>query len=173
MLKNKKLYRTKGRNHYLPKYDDDKVHYRWLRNKKPIVDCDGNEILQSKMTRKNKDGYDYTPLYQYLIKSVGRDFDLICKEVYPRIEDRSKIWDIIEKEKIYFKDGVAYYLLNNECVDVTVHNSFNHWYGTQDWSALYIDDNNILQFVDKNYRNFVNGKTCDWETVTLNGKKVK
>ena len=97
---------------------------------------------------------DYTPLYKYLLKHVGEDFDKICSDVYPRIDDRERVWDIIDRKESHDLNGRVGLCRGGE-------NSY--------YSTLIVDDNNILQI--KNPELTINSlwPDCGCCTHTFNG----
>jgi hypothetical protein len=100
---------------------------------------------------RNRGIKDYTPLYKYLIKHVGEDFDKICSDIYPRIDDRDAIWHIIA---------------DNENKKKPIARVGNNSY----YNELYVDENNILQIVDPELKNSDLYPSCDCCTHSFNGK---
>ena len=90
--------------------------------------------------RGNTKLYDYTPLFMFLLKQEGRDWGEVWKECVARLDttepvgymvinirDNGLVRDEFESKK-YFRYGEGSY-----------------------YSTMYVDENNKLQFVDKNY----------------------
>lgn len=103
--------------------------------------------------------YDYTPLFMFLLKQEGRDWNEVWKECMHRLNTTDPVHymvlninknglvnqnftiDIPEVNQINFKDrkfktGTA--------------KAFRYGEGTC-FSTMYVDENNKLQFIDKNY----------------------
>ena len=130
------------------KTHDIKVGASYDRGKK--------EGIQRSMHGSDK-GKDYTPLYKYLQAQVGRDFDEVCSEIYPRIDDRDRIWDIVEEQK----PQPSYRLTGRDYTN----NGSNSYY-----SKLIIDENNKLQFKNPNLKIEDFYPSCDCCTHSFNGK---
>jgi hypothetical protein len=95
---------------------------------------------------------DYTPLYKYLLKHVGEDFDKICSDVYPRIDDRERIWDIIDRNGSH-----------------DLHSRVCNVGGNSYYSTLIIDEDNILQIKTPELKNSDLWPDCGCCTHTFNG----
>lgn len=94
---------------------------------------------------------DYTPLYMFLLKHVGDDFDAVFSEVKPRIEEEEPLWHMVAKCDLDISDK-GY---------IRVFNSF--------YSQIYVDDEGKLQKVnpDLDIENFY--PYCPCCTHTFNG----
>src|SRR5574343_796211 len=157
-MKVKKLYRRKGRNTLLD--DNGKHNYRWTRNKKRVIlDEDGSYEIPGdrKMKRKYKDGYDYTPLYRFLHSRVGRDWDEVYSEAISKLPERNPkpIWHIVyHKNQCVYEDGKLMIRDSRGVISTpkAVTNTWDRYYSSSYWSNLYIDQENKLRFVDKDYK---------------------
>ena len=97
---------------------------------------------------------DYRPLYKFLLKHVGENFDDVCSQIYDRIDDRERIWDIVDKQlsgDVYGRSDVC-----------RVEESSYY-------SVLIIDENNNLQLKNPNLRIEHLFPSCDCCTHTFNG----
>jgi hypothetical protein len=112
-----------------------------------------------KMKQGVQRGLDYTPLYRFLLSKVGQDFDTVFSEAVSRLDKEDPIWHIVirPEENLTIRIEPARYICSGE-------STF--------YSALYVDDNNVLQLVDPNLKNedFAPGCTCC--THTFNGKPL-
>lgn len=128
------------------KTHDVKVGAKFDKNTK-----DGVKRSMSSDNRNNH-WKDYTPLYKYLLKHVGEDFDKICSDIYPRIDERNEIWFIVAERENDIRDK-GY---------VVVGNSY--------YSQLFVDENNILQKVKPELINENFYPYCDCCTHSFNGE---
>ncbi len=109
--------------------------------------------MSSTMKQGVKRGLDYTPLYRFLISKVGQNFDVIYAEAVKRLDgDESPIFHIIRQTGID-EIGTDYV----RCGDSSLY------------SRLYVDENNILQFINTNLKNEDLTPNCPCCTHTFNG----
>lgn len=122
--------------------------------------------------------YDYTPLFMFLLKQEGRDWDEVWAECKRRLNTTEPVeWMVIN----IYKNGlvnpnIEIYLPDTESLDWKGRNlakdayaSFGYGEGSR-FSTMYVDENNKLQFVDKNY---VTGPNYEVERLwgeTFNGR---
>lgn len=103
--------------------------------------------------------YDYTPLFMFLLKQEGRDCDEVWAECKRRLNTTEPIeWMVIN----IYKNGLVNPNVKIEFTDVpdldwkdrnlanNSKKSFGYGEGSS-YSTMYVDENNKLQFVDKNY----------------------
>lgn len=109
---------------------------------------------KSKLYRKNNNtcrgatkGWDYTPLFKFLLSKVGGNWNSIYSEILPRINDRSIITWMIDEEQDYVRVNESTY-----------------------FSSLYIDEEGLLQIVNKSINENSLEPSCDCCTHTFNGK---
>jgi len=104
----------------------------------------------TKMSQGKRRGLDYTPLYKYLIKSVGRDWNEIYSEVLTRVAERDAIFHIVAKSETeaepYVRVGESSY-----------------------YSGLYIDSNGVLQMTAPEVNEASLAPSCVCCTHTFNG----
>ena len=115
-------------------------------------DRNTKEGISSKMKNKQKRGLDYTPLYKFLLSKVGQDFDIVYGEAVKRIDKDDAIFHIVDKR-------------SPEDIDRDYIISGNSYF-----SKLYIDDDNLLQYVNPNLKNEDFYPPCACCTHTFNGK---
>lgn len=122
--------------------------------------------------------YDYTPLFMFLLKQEGRDWDAVWKECTARLNDTEPVsYMVINIKKnglvnpnviIEFSDKPSLDWKGRDTANVNVK-SFRYGEGSR-YSTMYVDHENKLQFVDKNY---VSGPTYEIERrwgETFNGR---
>lgn len=150
----KPLYRTACRPTY--GHFKENKHYRHIRNKKKTV-IEGEESVDTdtKMVRQRKDvrQLDFTPLYKYLQSKVGEDYDTVYSNVVERIPRNQR--------------GVIDYIVMADNTGDGVARLGESTY----FRTLYVDENNKLQFVNKDYKQTVS-KWCYMDTTTLDGKTI-
>ena len=123
--------------------------YRHKRNsKKNKTDDHAN----GSMHRKHRHGYDYTPLFRFLLSRIGQDWDKIHSEVLSRLDREEPIfWMVARSEadkRPFFCYGESSY-----------------------FSGLYIDDDNHLALVDPDLTVEKMEPSCPCCTHTFNGKR--
>lgn len=108
---------------------------------------------RSKLYRKNNStchggekGWDYTPLFRYLISKVGCKWDDIYSEILPRLNDLDPISWIVNANTDYVRVGESTY-----------------------YSSLFVDTNGILQITNKNINHTTLVPSCSCCTHTFNG----
>lgn len=103
--------------------------------------------------------YDYTPLFMFLLKQEGRDWNEVWKECQERLNTTEPVhWMVINiyknglvnpNIKIEFSDEPSLDWKGRDLANCKVK-SFGCGEGSN-YSTMYVDENNTLQFVDKNY----------------------
>lgn len=111
--------------------------------------------LNKNMKQGVQRGLDYTPLYMFLLSKVGQDWDKVHREAVSRLDREEPIYYLVVRDKDY----------KSVMGRPTVRCGESSLY-----SALYVDENNILQKVDPEYTNEKMFPTCDCCTHTFNGK---
>lgn len=113
-------------------------------------------------TQKDPRGYglyDYTPLFKFLLKQEGHDWDEVWKECTARLNNIEPVsYMVINIKKnglvnpnvnIEFSDKPDLDWKGRDLTNVAIK-SFRYGEGSY-YSTMYVDENNKLQFVDKNY----------------------
>ena len=121
-----------------------------INKKKYIVEED---IIDKKPKVKTIKGvnFDYTPLFKFLLSKVNEDWDEIYSEVKSRLNSEKPIWWLVYKDK------------NNQEITRIGESTYYH--------SLYIDEDNKLQYINKNAT--LKPTCCKCYTRTLNGKVIK
>ncbi|OAT78726.1 MULTISPECIES: hypothetical protein [Mangrovibacter] len=127
------------------------AEYRWERNRKKV-----GEELQAKretMHGRQKRGRDYTPLFHFLIKQIGKSWDDIFSEVCGRLDTTKPVFWLVALHEHQRRELV--------CIG---ESSF--------YPGLFVDGNGILQQVNPS----ITGKdvqvTCRCCTHTYIGEPV-
>lgn len=102
-------------------------------------------------------GLDYTPLFKFLLSRVGKNWDEIYAEAVYRLDKKDPIFWMIEEE-------------NNHGNSVPC-GVFR--YGNSFFNTLYIDENNLLQKVNKELTVNDLYPSCSCCTHTFNGVVLK
>jgi hypothetical protein len=118
-------------------------------------------IFKSKLYRKNNNtchgaqlGWDYTPLFKYLLSKVGLPWKEVYKDVKARVNSTVPIYWMVNRYKNV--DSLLGYIRVGESTY---------------YSSLYVDDKGILQFVDKSINENTLEPSCNCCTHTFNGKR--
>lgn len=126
--------------------------FRHTRNTKEFKKFKGSH----KPIKKTQGGFDYTPLFRFLLSKIGKDWTEVHSEAVSRLDsDKPIFWmvilDVTESDKKFPYINIG---------------------ESSKWSKLYVDENNTLQKVDENYTANDVWPACDCCTYTFNGKKV-
>lgn len=145
-----------------------KKRYRYERGKKQDVLPEHSPIKKHNSYRT---GYDYTPLIKFLHANVGQPWNEVYRECVSRLDSPKPL---------------TWMVVNVNERGLVVNNHFGtdlpKWCseGGEEsyWSALWVDDEGILQFVDKDFT-IMDVYKEDWEaryprkaTQSWNGKPV-
>ncbi len=151
----RKLTRGSYRNHHLK----ETIHYRYVRHNKH------GKKTTMKHAPNTGGNLDYTPLYRFLLSKVGKDWNAVYSEAVQRLPIEKPIWRIVEKD-VEIIEGAAKYKERQDgfvrAIIGTGESAFFH--------TLYIDENNLLQFIDKTATIKPTCTCCTW---TLNGKPIQ
>lgn len=148
--KSRKLYRsvnTTTRHHS----NNPGAEYRWKRNSKKTED----ELLAKRETMHSgqRRGRDYTPLFYFLIKNIGRPWDKVFSEVCRRLDSTEPVFWLVALHEHQKRDLVR--------ID---ESSF--------YPGLFVDENGILQQVNPSVTENDVEVTCRCCTHTYMGKPV-
>ena len=121
--------------------------FRHDRNTKAMKEEQGSRTsMHGKMQR----GYDYTPLFRFLLSKVGKPWDSVYSEAVSRLDKTEPIfWMVAQRandRKAFFRAG---------------ENSY--------YSGLYVDDHGLLQKVNPEYTQEMITACCFCCTHTFNG----
>ena len=147
MKEKKPLYRkvnTRARNHHHYVGPDAKD----TRNTKAG--------LTKKMRSDVQRGYDYTPLFKFLLSKVGQKWDNVFSEAISRLDKQDPIfWMVKVNENLSdLRYGMYYF----QCGE------------SSKYSILYVDEDGLLQKLDPNLKNEDFTPSCPCCTHTFNGK---
>lgn len=153
-----------------------------------------NGMQKSMRTRSNNNGnglYDYTPLYKFLLKQEGKDWNDVWQECQSRLNTVEPIFKMVVNvnKNGLVNDNVPVLGIEPPSLDwkgrdvaETLKKCFRYGEGTY-FSKMYVNENNTLQFVDKNYKTGPNyeierkwGETYNgelYETYKRTEKKVR
>ncbi len=147
--KKEPLYRKENKVSLSNKYNVVKGgDFRHQRNTKEFLNYDGSHSPMN----SGQFGYDYTPLFKFLLSKVGENWDSVFSEAISRLDKKEPIFWLVAKNADEKKDIIR-------CGD----NSY--------YSGLYIDENNLLQIANVNAE-VPDAYKSSSETVTFNGKVV-
>lgn len=143
----KPLYRKENKVSLSNKYNVFKgSEYRYDRNTKAFLNDDRNHKPMS----SGKHGYDYTPLFKFLLSKVGSDWDQTYSEAKARLNDTEPIFWMValhetERREIVRLGESTYY------------------------SGLFVDGNGKLATVNPNTQMSNLPNPHPGETLTFNG----
>lgn len=148
-------------------YNERSRHSRNTKNGMP-------KTMKTQQDRRGHGLYDYTPLYKFLLKQEGCDWDEVWQECKARLNTTEPV--------LYMVVNIGKNGLVNPNAKTNSRKSFKYGEGTH-FSAMYVDEDNKLQFVDKNYKCGPNyeverrwGETFNgelYETYKRPAKKIK
>lgn len=118
-------------------------------------------MFKSKLYRKNNNtchgaqlGWDYTPLFKYLLSKVGQPWNDVYKDIKPRLNSIIPIYWMVNRYKN--KEDLLGYIRVGQSTY---------------YSSLYVDDKGLLQYVDKSINEHTLEPSCKCCTYTFNGKR--
>ena len=152
MYEKKPLYRKANKKvhayfHTIPPGD-----YSKERNSKAMKNFEG---AHQSMHGKQERGYDYTPLYKFLLKNVGQQWDDVFSEAVSRLDKKDPIFDMVT---LHPREG--------ELPVVRLGESAYY-------SRLTVDDEGILVKLDPNFTAADMGGPSYNRTDTFNGEPVE
>lgn len=129
------------------------VHHNFGGDFKDSRNTKKETLQQSKGTMfgKKERGLDYTPLFKFLLSKVGNNWDEIFSEAKSRIDKQEPIFWMVALNESEKKDFVR---LGESTY----------------FSGLFVDEDNILQFVNPNLKAIDMKPSCNCCTHTFNGK---
>jgi len=144
----KPLYRKENKTSLQTKYYvETGSEYRYTRNSKKNLNSDKtHEPMTS-----GQHGYDYTPLYKFLLSKVGQEWDKVFSEAKSRL---GKVEPIFYLVALHEED-------KRDVVNIHVNNSY---------SGLYVTDEGILEKVNPDAQPHIAICTC--HTYSFNGKPI-
>ena len=146
---NKPLYRSVNTRTYGVRHGSG-AKYKWERNTKAAAD---NKASHQSMHSGQRHGFDYTPLFKFLLSRVGKNWDDVHSEAVSRLDREEPIsWMVASAQSegnAVFRAGESSY-----------------------FSGLYVDDNNKLSVVDPKVTPDTMQPSCACCTHTLNGVRL-
>jgi hypothetical protein len=101
-----------------------------------------------------KYGYDYTPLFRFLLSKVGQDWDEVFSEAKSRLDKTEPVFWMVA-------------LHEHERREVVRLGESSYF------SGLYVDDEGLLQKVNPELETFDPGFIYPGETISFNGKAIQ
>ncbi len=143
------LYRKENKvslmNTYYVKKGGD---FRHQRNTKNFEKFEGDKMSM----KKRKLGYDYTPLFRFLLSKVGQSWDDVFSEAKSRLDSEEPIFWMVD--------------LSGETTDEVVRIG-----ESTTWSKLYVNEEGILLKVNPETK--APEPSCTCCTHSFNGKTTK
>ncbi|WP_071842739.1 hypothetical protein [Cedecea neteri] len=148
--KTRKLYRSVNTT-TRHRSNNPGAEYRWERNRKKV----GDELLAKRETMhgRQKRGRDYTPLFYFLIKQIGKPWNDIFSEVCGRLDTTEPVFWLVALHERQRRDLV--------CIG---ESSF--------YPGLFVDENGVLQQVNPSITRKDVKVTCRCCTHTYIGEPV-
>lgn len=110
-----------------------------------------NRVSAIGMRQGVQRGLDYTPLFRFLLKSVGKHWDEVYSEAVSRLDSKEPIFWMVS--------------LDQENANETVRIGESSYY-----SGLYVDDDGVLKVVNPGINETTLEPICRCCTHTFNGK---
>lgn len=110
--------------------------------------------LSKSMKKNKKRGLDFTPLYMFLLSKVGKEWNSVYSEALSRIpkENKDAIFHLVEEPS--YEHGFV------RCDESSLY------------SALFVDENGLLQKIDPTLTIEKLYPSCHCCTHTFNGKPL-
>ncbi|MBD8194830.1 hypothetical protein IFR35_25560 [Pseudomonas fluorescens] len=124
--------------------------YRYERNTKTEKDT---LATRGSMHNHQRHGFDYTPLFRFLLSKVGQPWDAVFSEANARLDRPNPVFWVVALHESEKQDYVR-----------TDENSY--------YSGLYVDDAGLLQKVEPQLTPENMKPYCDCCTHTFNGVVV-
>lgn len=153
MKKKKKLIRTKNRITHNGTSRDVNFRSRWTRHSK-------NGITQ-KMKKRINYHLDYTPLFKFLLSKEGEKWEGVWRECQKKVDTVEPVLWMVQNIRL---NGLP---KHDKCLE-EYDKSFGYEEGSY-FSTMYVDENGILQVVDKNYKESTPLEYCRRCGETFNG----
>ncbi len=123
---------------------------KWERNTKA---AGKSSASQGSMHSGQRHGFDYTPLFKFLLSRVGCNWDEVHSEALARLDRAEPIFWMVSEDP---KNGIPYFRAGESSY----------------FSGLYVGDDNILTLVDPTLTPDTMQPTCACCTHTLNGIRL-
>ena len=86
-----KLYRKENKRALHHRSNDPGSEYRYERHSKVMNNFEGTH----KSIKRTRGGYDYTPLYRFLLSKVGSNWDEVSSEAVSRVDIQEPIFYMV------------------------------------------------------------------------------
>jgi len=146
-LDKKPLYRKENTTAHNVWRNNPGGHYRHQRNTKAEIH---SEAARGSMHGIKHHGYDYTPLFRFLLSRVGGDWDEIFSEAVSRLDRQEPVFWMVALHEHERRDVVG---VGESSI----------------YSGLYVDENKRLQIVNPALKAEDMTPTCQCCTHTFNG----
>jgi hypothetical protein len=124
--------------------------FRYQRHTKGFLNDDRMHLPMN----SGKHGYDYTPLFRFLLSKVGSAWDDVYSEAKSRLDTPDPIFWMVA--------------LREEDKREVVRTGESSYY-----SGLYVDHEGLLQKVNPDLEHYTPGFVHPGETISFNGKAVE
>lgn len=146
----KPLYRKENKVSLSNKYNVSKgSEYRYDRHTKSFINDDRNH----KPMNSGRYGYDYTPLFKFLLSKIGSEWDQIYSEAKARLNDSYPIFWMVALHESEHRDIVR-----------LGESSY--------YSGLFVDENGKLAIVNPTVTTSDLPEPYPGETMTFNGMVI-
>ena len=123
---------------------------KWERNTKASAE---NKSMNRSMHSGQRHGFDYTPLFKFLLSQVGRNWDEVHREAVSRLDREEPItWMVAQN----LSDGSPFFRVGESSY----------------FSGLYVNQDNKLAIVDPDISPETMSPFCACCTHTLNGVRL-
>jgi hypothetical protein len=147
--KKEPLYRKENKASLSIKYYVSKGgEFRHERNTKEFLNHDSSHAPM----HSGNFGYDYTPLFKFLLSKVGEKWDEIFSEANARLDRQEPIFWLVSVNEAHKKDFVR-------CGESTYY------------SGLFVDEKGLLQIVNPD-ANIDHLNPAWFETLSFNGEAL-
>jgi hypothetical protein len=125
------------------------------------VKAEGGRLPMDKSKGKSRQGFDYTPLFKFLLSRVGQPWTNVYQEARSRIDKEDPIWWIVRRPELD-----DHYSISTTRLRRVGESSY--------YTGLHVDDDGLLQVEDKTVgpKDVQDSIYCLCCTYTLNGNPV-
>jgi hypothetical protein len=146
MKRNEPLYRKENTRTHGAKHDGGE--FKWSRNSRSSL----NDIsLRGSMHGKKRLGYDYTPLFKFLLSRVGAPWDKVYSDAVARLDRDEPIFWLVARSP---DEGQDYVRIGESTY----------------YSGLFVDESGVLSIVNPNLKLDDMKPFCGCCTHTFNGQ---
>ncbi|MBK5351428.1 hypothetical protein JFU37_02650 [Pseudomonas sp. TH41] len=146
-MEKKPLYRKVNTRTWGVWRNDFTGHYRHQRNTKAEIH---NDVQRSSMHGTRRHGFDYTPLFRFLLSRVGRQWDEVFSEAVARLDRHEPVFWMVALHESERQEQV--------CLGESSY-----------FSGLFVDDQGLLRIVNPELTAERMTPYCHCCTHTFNG----